>query len=374
MTAALSIISINESVSQSWTTESSVRVGGHYDDNIRLSTSDEQSGSSGAADAAFTLSRKDARLLLSLTPRLNYLRYSDQPLLDRADKFVALNGSYLGERMSWGGSSNYVRDNTLTSELGLSGIADVNRTHENLAVSLSPSWRWSERGNLSLNTAWSQHRYERPEGTGLTDYDYASASVSNSYALTSEMRFSVSVFGGALRVPLRGTVTKSSGAQAQLASQIDDLWSWAIGAGPTRVTTDLATDNGFGYNASLQRRGVLGTFAAAAGSDVIPTGRGTLSKRVHASLSLSQPLSEHLTASLETAWTRNRDIASTVATGSVSVRYLSTNTALRWQFTPTWSAWVSAGWVEQRYSLRDDAAEGLRGGMGFAWQGLERTH
>jgi hypothetical protein len=374
MSVALSLAGTTQCRAQQWISTPSLRVGGNYDSNIRLVADDPTEATNGLVDASWTLSRNGERLSWRVTPRFNILRYSNQPLLDRTDKFFFLDGTYAGERVSWLANAGYVHDSTLTSELGLSGITEVNRPHDLLTAKLGPTVQITERVSAQGEVGWSQNRYDRSEGTGLTDYDYGNASLSSGWKATANATLSLSGYGGVMRLPDSGTTSRNVGAQLRIASPVNELLSWELAAGPSRVITDVAIDNGMSSSARLGLRNDKSALSFGSGRDVIPTGRGSLSRREYVSLDGSYRFAEYLTASADVHWTKNRDVASTLNTNTTAIRYTSANSSLRWFFLSDWSVSVHAGWAEQAYSSSPSVAHGWHGGIDFTWRSQGNEH
>lgn len=357
---------------QAVVSSSTVHVGGYYNSNTRLSGDAPVADSSGSADATWMLARRDERLSWSITPRIHHQRYNEQSVLDRTDKYLSVQGRWAAERASVESAVRYVRDNTLTSELGLSGISEVDREHSVLAVNASPSLSISERGTVRLDGAWSRNRYERPQGTGLTDYDYLSVGISNIYALSEVTQLALSFSSGQLRVPGADVETDNLHAQLRLTSAIGEGLNVTLAGGPSRVETELETDSGFNYRAEVQWRGERTSLSTVAGRDVIPTGRGSLSERVHAALAIQYSISERVTTSLRGDWSSNVEVTPLHTIIPVEVQYAGINAMIRWRVLEDWAVWTSAGWTEQRYPVVDSTARGWRGGIGLSWQSRER--
>jgi hypothetical protein len=294
-------------------------------------------------------------------------RFENDQSLNRTEYSASFDGRRVGERSSWVGRFDYVRDTTLTSELGLSGITQVDRDHEARTLTVAPSFRLSERGRISIQTGWSQSRYEKAENTGLTDYDYGSASIAGDYSLWQGASLGLSGSGGVVRVPDFGTTSRNYAAQLTFRADASELWSWSVGVGPSRITTDIAEDDGLEYRFDASRRTERVSIGIEAVRSVIATGRGVLSKRLMGTIAGSAQIASHTSISLNAQWSRNEEIVSSLGAES-DHRYVAASSTLSHQLFPSWTVWILGGWEEQASSRDERSANRWRGGLGFSWR------
>lgn len=368
---AMGLITTTPSHAASWsfTPHAALNVG--HDDNVRLSA-DASESSTAVLQLDSILKRASDRFEFSLAPQLTLARYDREAVLDRNDASVNTSLVRRRERSQWLLSGQYIRDTTLTSELGTTGFVDANATHESMQLAVAPTAQITERWSASLQAATMRHRYESDgESAGLVDYDYNSVLTKSSYSTNEYSALSLDVSWGRLAVPQNRTATEVNNYAANVSWQSawNERWKLNLAVGPTRVESASFSDNGIGYSANLDRRSEQTTWQLSWSRDVTPNGRGVLSKRERADLSLSTQISERFSTSVSTQWIRSQDFLPSLALRSARVRYFFVSSALTWRVTPTVGISTSIGWTEQTAAT---AAEAYRASIGIVWNGLSR--
>ncbi|HKE94527.1 MAG TPA: hypothetical protein VKB34_09500, partial [Povalibacter sp.] len=105
-----------------WRIEPSIGSGVGYADNPRLLPDVEQGYANYQTDLSLPMSYDDGRTSFSVLPRWMRAVFPEDSLLDRNDRYLSLTGQRRYETASWSASAGFVRDTTLTSELGLTGL------------------------------------------------------------------------------------------------------------------------------------------------------------------------------------------------------------------------------------------------------------
>jgi hypothetical protein len=344
-----------------------------YVDNPRLIPHSDEAYTNYRAEFSAPMSFDDGRTNISLDPRLVIASYPQDSLLDRNDKYVTLSAQRSYETAIWAGSASFVRDTTLTSELGLTGLQEVNRPHEALSLTATPTLLLSDRMQLGAQLYWSDNNYKDAEFTGLVDYRYSLGAASANYVWTEKVKLSMQASLGRLEVPAYGTRSDTINVTAALAWQYSELWSAQLSVGPSRVESEIGNDQGYVYSASVKRRGLRSGISALVARDVTPTGRGVLVTRDQATLSTQYSLTERLSWTVAAEFSRTTDTVSGLAAGRQRIEYSSVDTSLRWQMTPNWSALLSVNGRTQDYDSRRDPASGSSVAIGLLWQGGPRA-
>jgi hypothetical protein len=358
-----------------WSAAPHGRLGIEFVDNPVLTTRDNPLYHSGTTDFTSDLSADVARhgdnYDFSISPRLLFIEYPEQSLLDQNNQYITLNSSLRSERTTWSASAGGTRDTTLTSELGLTGLTNTNRRHENLQLTLGPTVQCTERLSFSAQASWLTHHYDNAEGTGLVDYHYGAGDLRGSYALTELTSLALDLSAGQVAAPDVDSRSNNYAVEVSLTRQLNEFWLATLSAGPSWVTTEIATQTGAVYDVALQRQGELLRLNAEASRTVTPTGRGVLTTRNQLTLTASRPFSERFTANLSGLLSHTRDYTDAVNASPYAVHYYSVLASLQWRLAPAWN--LSLDLEDRRQAIASAnaaAADGYRATFGVVWSGL----
>ncbi len=363
-----------------WDITPRASLGLEYVDNPLLAPpSDPNRYTSGTEDLTSELSagvvRHADRLDLTIDPRVYFARYRYNQLLNQNNEYLDIASAYKAESSTWSAGINAARDTTLTSEIGLTGLTNANRRHESLAVTLGPTVQITERLSASAQMLWSANHYDDATHTGLVDYRYSSADGKGSYALSERTTLAIDASVGQSSVSQLDTRTTNYSLDASVTRLLSELWTITASLGPSRVESDAGSENGVVYGVNAQRSGELVNFGAGASRAVIPTGRGTLTKRDQALLSVGDALTEQLTIGLSGQLSQNRDLLTTFGGGTspYTVRYYSVEIDCQWRFAPSWS--TSLALQDQRQFVSSSPsptsiAQGYRANISIVWSGF----
>lgn len=342
-----------------------------YDQNARLTPDTDDAQPAADAYAAAVLALIGDTTKLSLEPQLDIVRYPREHTLDRDVLQVNALGAKFFETSEWDLQTNYVRDTTVLSERGTSGLTESNQPHEHISIALSPSFRLTEKWSASANSAWSNDSYPRARDELLVDYDYSSLGGQASYAATERTSLAMDASFSELQTPSLRTTTRQYAANVRLETALNDRWNLSLAAGPLRVVSDFVTDNGVGYTAKLSKRGEISSIEVIAQHDVVPNGRGVLSKRDHATAQFIYTWSARWTSNVSAQWSKSADAVPSFNLEFPAIRYYSAEGSLAWQATPTISASLLIGWNRQDFEGIAGVAKGYRTALSLHWQALD---
>jgi hypothetical protein len=311
----------------------------------------------------------------TLDPRIYLSRYRPLSAYDRNDAYV--DTSFLNTTENGSAEANiaWVRDTTLTSEIGTTGIIQANGRHESLTGSVSRSWQPTARWAMSGDASWARHLYMRSENSGLVNYRYASGAVQNGYSFSESSQLSLVLQGSQIEVPDGSIPRKTSlAAQLKLSTALTEQWKLVMSIGPSRIRSRNQSSSGTVFNLSSTHSGELTAWTAAYSRAISPTGLGTLSQQDQLTLNISRPLTERWSVSGSVLKIKTADAITSSGQTYYSSDYTDVNAAVSWRATPQWNVTLSADRVEQRAGSNDPArALGNRASLGFQWNGLTRT-
>jgi len=366
--AAAAALSSSAAFAAEWTVVPSGQLVTQSEDNARLKSDDGRTSSALGAQAVMQIQRRTERMNLSFTPRVGVLRYQNDSGLDRDEQQLDAKGQWVGENVTWDGTLAAARDTTLTSELGTTGLTQVNRRHEGIDLMLQPAWRLTERVTVGTSAMWEINRYPGSDQTQLQNYQYGNLSLFASRAFTDRTTITVSAAAGHLNAEQTGSDSDNANVRLQLSHVWSPLWTMTLAAGPSWVRTDIRSEQGVIYNASLLRALEGGSLALNVGKSVSPSGRGVLTEVENATLSYGGQWTEHLSGGLSLGYVHRSDAIPAFGFEFNDVRYARAGANLAWRMTPSWQLSLSGGNTAQRVR-ESDTARGYDVRFSVSWTG-----
>ncbi|HUA88735.1 MAG TPA: hypothetical protein VL994_04835, partial [Steroidobacteraceae bacterium] len=273
------------------------------------------------------------------------------------------------ERGQWTLSGEGLTDSTVTSELGLTGITDVNRRHTAGTITTGYQFQQTERLSWQLQGAWQTTRYTDAAHFGLTDYEYLSAQFGPSWNLTELITGSLML--GADRIkPDAGPQQKDYSASLQLKRSFSEQYSWRVTAGETRVESGSGSQgdgNSLLVDIGATRQGERVSWDAELRRSVAPIGLGLLAQEDYVALSAAISTTERGTLNLAFNLIRTKPVTyfgyviySGASWGQISAE---------WQHHLS-SHWIlSIGYLQARARNNDSVwANGGQARLGILWQ------
>ncbi len=364
---ALGLLTTGSVGAADWSMVASGRMATAYLDNPHFLQAGGASTSGAVAELGARVQRLTETLELSFEPRLRSARYEDDDSLDTDDRSLQAQLGYTTQRSHWSAAATLIRDSTLTSELGTTGLVQTNRPHRSAALSGGPSFTLGERLSIGAQGYLLDSRYSEHEGTALTDYRYASVSLFAKRAASERSDLSLTLQAGQLD-PDQSARTADASLRLAWVFAPHALWTTTLSAGPAYVRTPFRHDTGVVFDADVQRRGERWTVSSALGRSLVPTGRGLLTRRDRIAIGWSYSAAENLTCSLSAQWQRNDDVA---VFGSMPRRleYQRLDAGIDWRFAEHWSLAVQLGAATQQYDDQAAGADAQRASLSLVWNG-----
>lgn len=172
---AVCTASINLASAAEWSFEPSITALTRYDDNFRLSTSDEVSTTEFSLKPSADFSRKTERTDITGTANFEFRRYDEDALDTNDSEFEIDIAHFLSELTRVGFNANWIDDTTLDSEFDETGIFFDRVERQRMSYSPSISHQFSQRWSASANALISTAEYDTTDIT-YNDYDYDSIS------------------------------------------------------------------------------------------------------------------------------------------------------------------------------------------------------
>lgn len=329
----------------------------------------------GAADAqalaaSFDVASERAAELLTtrFDAHVSQHRYRQDSALDRIDMNLAASLQGHGERSDWTARASAARDTTLTSELGGSGISSERYRHESLTGTFRTGWSATERVALHSEGGVQFDVYPG-NGDGLVDYRYRHLQFGGSGALDERSQLVLSARGGELD-STGGEGARDASVELRYERRIHERASFAAFAGPSWVDRrGRRSSRGERLGATFAHASERLSTALSLQRSIAPTGRGILSERDQASLTLSLRLTPRLEGSLASTYIRSKDVLSGRAAALSDVRYRHVAAGLNWRLLQRWSTSLQLGYSDQSLRGQSRPFHGLTAGLGITWDG-----
>jgi len=330
-----------------WQLQESANASLDYVDNPRLVPDTTLDDERLIASAAGSLQRNSEIGALQIAPQVSTTRYSSSQELDNTAGSLALSWQHAGQRGNWFANAQGAVDSTLTTELGLSGISDVNRQRQSLVSSAGGSWNLSELTQLGVQLSGNRVHYRDASGTGLSSYSYGSITVDPSWAVGQLSRLTVQGEYDVLDSDNVAQTQRSYNGTIGFSHQAGERDHWHLSGGASGSAVGTITTRGWVLDAGVTRTGLRGSLSASAQRRISPVGNGLLERTDSMSVDAQRQLTEH--ASLSTA-IRFVHSANTYGSlfgyryvaypGSVYARILA---EWNWSFSPHWSTALRLG-------------------------------
>jgi hypothetical protein len=354
-----------------WTFAPSTQIFSQVQDNPRLEVSSDETATGAGAQASFDIKRRTERLDLALRPTVGLQRYWQKNDLDQNNQQLTLTGEWRGERSVWAASAAATRDSTLNSELGNTGLTQLNRRHQGAVVNLSPSWMATERLSLGSSIEWEDNRYPGDVQGLLRDTRYETLAGSASYSVTDRTALSLIATAGRLFTEGSTTRTDTSSVVMQMRWLGSSTWSATLGAGPSWTRAGGRNEPGVLYNVSLARGFERSSLTVNAIRTQSPSGRGDITELDSAGLSFSHQMTEHVSGSASMSFAHRRTAIPVLARDIEDVRYARAEGSVAWNFRSGWNVAMSLGHSAQRAGVltNDGTARGSDVRLTLSWTG-----
>ena len=350
-----------------------------YDTNPTLTPGSNIADQSAQLAVNGNTSAQTERGQLTITPYLSIIRYARETNLDIDSGSIALAYVEKLERGQWNLSGQALTDSTVTSELGQTGITNVNLRHDAYNASIGYQYFSTERLSWQLQGSEQLTRYnDEAQRFGLTNYDYASIQFGPTWSFSDRLLGSLGV--GTDRInPQVGGNEEDYSVYALLKRNFSEKYAWRASVGATRVevagSTAAPTSTTFELGATRQGERVQWDLSAKRA--VLPIGLGLLAREDVAALTAAVQTSEHSTLTLSFSLIRTDPVSiSLYLDPLISLRYQVYGGAswgqagAEWQyhFSPKWA--LSAAYQQARARNYNVAewGNGNQARLGIVWQ------
>jgi len=316
---------------------------------------------------------------LTVTPRLAIIRYDQDRNLDNTAASVAVAFQDKGERGQWSLSGLAQTDSTLNSELGQTGVTEVNFRHDGYNASAGYSYLATERLSWLVQGSGQITQYNAAaEPYGLVGYRYGGVLFGPTWSFSDRLQGSLDLQADEVRSQ-SGTTERDYSANTQLKRNLSEQYSWRISAGATRVAAqgNSASPTTGVFEIGLTRATERVQWDLSIKRAVLPIGFGFLARQDVAAVSAVVAVSERSTLNLACNVIRTEPVSlSFYLAPGISIGYQIYDgaawgqAAAEWQYhlSPRWM--LSAAYLEARarnYSV-PQWANGTQARLSVTWE------
>lgn len=361
-----------------WVTDGVVRVDSRYDDNVTLSSTDEEGSSVTTAHGELELRNVTENSEVSVIGGANYIAYGESQVgtteLDNKDvQYIDLRSHYDTERTTYGLRGSARRDVTLATvdfirnpidtvgggavpggtatgtpetpapanPTGTAGDplgggtldgGSVDQQVRRYDVNVNPYIRYelSERTSVQFDYVFTSLDYRNADQTGLEDSTTNGVRFELLQRVTERdlARFRA---GWARMDPETSSNSDAYQATGGWEHRFSEQTGMSIDAGASYRDRDGETDVGFVFTLRGFHRTEVGDIFAQAQRSLTPTGFGDLSETDRLTLGMRRNLSDTVEVSV------NGDSYSTSNSDDNDRSYISVGPQIRWLFSPSFS-------------------------------------
>lgn len=352
-----------------WSATADVQLATRAERNPALRANDTATALALSADLASRVSRSTETLQLQLVPSLHVVRNPQFPTLDREEQQLGALVTQQGERYALSASAQAARESTLTTELGTTGLTDANRIRQLLQAGVQPTWRLTERLSVSGGANLQDIAYPGTRDSTLYGSRYTSVSANSTVALTRQAGFTFAASVGQFVSDRQGASSENTSVTGQLVYSVAERLTASLSAGPSWVRATGHTDNGYVYQARLNRQAERSTLSLLAGRAIAPSGYGLLTQQDTVQLSLSRQLTERIIATCAVSRLQTSDLLPGTGLTFGDVRYLRADLSLGGRLARNWGASLTLGAGQQTLGATNRSTQSFEGRLAINWSG-----
>lgn len=329
-----------------WSAEPSVSLRADYNSNLTLTVFPHDEVWGYWASPAVTFAGSTESLRVSAKAAADFVRYVGGEDVSFTNLYFPLSARYRREQDTWSLEGGLTRDNTLLGELQQTGVR-VSFTQRNLWTA-NPSWTRALTEKLSVQGGYqfADASYDNGFRLGLIDYQVHGGNGAVLYDLTERDQVQFTGHYVTFSAPDARLRSAYYGATASMTHSFSESATGTVSGGPRQVSTSQ-----FGlkdselvwlFAANLRAQGERSSLQLDVSRDINPSGLGLLIRTDRAAVTVSNDVTETLTASISGQVL----LASGIATKGFTVgfpdqRYVSATPKITWRMTDWWTLTVS---------------------------------
>jgi len=373
MVTSLATAGGRASLAADWSNSVEAAVNGAYVTNPTLEVGSHVSDETAQLIVADHTTAETERGQFTVTPQFSATRYRHETDLDITTGSLDLTFAEKLERGQWSFEGLGLTDSTVTSELGTTGVTNVNRRHTAGTISLGYQYSSTERLAWQVQAGGQLTRYTDAAAFGLVNYDYGSLQLGPTWSFSERVQGSLNLEADRIN-PQGGTKQNDFSAYLQLKRSFSEKYAWRVSAGATRIDYGSTSTSAASQSSSLygelgaSRKGERVQWDLSIKRAVLPIGIGLLAPETVGTFALTAATTERSTLSLTLNGIRTEPVheyQSLVYSGGWWGQVAG---EWKYQFTTHWALTAAYSAARARYSSESAWANGNQARLGIAWQ------
>jgi len=372
MVMSLATVGGRFSPAADWSNSVEAAVNGAYVTNPTLEVGSHLSDETAQLIVADHTTAATERGQLTLMPQFSATRYAHERDLDITTGSLDLTFAEKLERGQWSFAGLGLTDSTVTSELGTTGVTNVNRRHTAGSISLGYQYSSTERLDWQAQASGQLTRYNDAAAFGLVNYDYASVQFGPLWSFSERVHGSLNLEADRIN-PQGGIKQNDYSAYLQLKRSFSEKYAWRVSAGATRIdygstSASAGSATSSVYELGASRKGERVQWDVSIKRAVLPIGIGLLAPETVAAFALTAATTEQSTLSLTLNGIRTEPVHEYQSLVYSGGWWGQVGAEWKYQFTTHWG--LSAAFIaaRARYSSGSDWASGNQARLGVLWQ------
>jgi hypothetical protein len=330
-----------------------------YDDNVFMSSSDQQDSFKLSAKPTLELSYAEADESIGLSVGYSITRYDQLSRLNENDPFLKLSGSKSTELSTWGVDIGY--SETASRNTAVENTGNFSSTSVVTRQSISPSYQYSltERDSLGVNLSYTQREYSTTEFS-----DNVNKSISGSWQhqfterLSSNLSISYSLYDSG--TSFNGSKSDIYNIAVGASYLISEKWSVQGQIGARQLDSDrfsaglrsTSSTTGSSFNISASYSDDINSFRLSGSQSLNPSSSGDVNEQLSFSASWERSFSETMDFILSGSYREN---TSASELNSNKRENISFKTSLIKNISERTSLSLSYEYREQKLSIENSA-------------------
>ncbi len=217
------------------------------DDNIRLSADRELQVAGTSVRAGFNAAYRSPKLTITLDPKLQSTRYSEEVGLEGDNYYTDAAIQYAHSPSLSLALDTSFRDEAIgVEEVNVLGSSFSETRKEALSATPAISYRLAENLNLQLSYIVQDVNFDEAESTALNDFDYQQITFSSNYIISDQTALTATFYRSVFTVPETGFETTNKAFQFGLDYNFSPTLSMTLSAGIIKSDIEFLVATLFG--------------------------------------------------------------------------------------------------------------------------------
>lgn len=275
------------------------------------------------------------------------------------------------ERSSLSVGAQFADESTLSTELAATGIVLADAARVTRGADMSWGFAHADDRQLDVAAGVSDVRYTGGFDARLVDYRYSSLSVTENFAHSPRLGWSIGGFGSRLASEGGDNQSRESGVSLGLQFQWSENTRVAASFGLSQREFDGSRQDGRTGSIELSHRGETRHWNFSFDHSLVPYGTGVLVERDTAQFSVLQNFAARVQGLVRAGLSRNEDVLTSRGVDARTYRHAEAE--LRWQFKETWNVGLVTGYADAQDPGNVQPVDGWMTALRTTWSPPRRV-